>query len=146
MNRFCHVDTKFLTQVKGLGSYMIPKVDIQLAATLQSLAGPNITSRLHRTNALVQPSLGRPLSGGAANVTVGLVSPGEIYGDRMNQVDLRIGKVFRFGKARTQLNFDLFNLFNANPVLSLNNDFAIWLGPTAILEARLFKISGQFDF
>ncbi len=132
--------------MKGLGSYVIPKVDIQLAATLQSLAGPNITSDYIASSALVQQSLGRPLSGGAANVTVGLVSPGEMYGDRMTQVDLRIGKVFRFGKARTQLNFDLFNLFNANPVLSVNNNYAVWLVPTAILEARLFKISGQFDF
>jgi hypothetical protein len=146
VNPYCHVDTKFLTQVKGLGSYVIPKIDVQLAATLQSLAGPNITSDFVASNALVQPSLGRPLSGGAANVTVGLISPGEMYGDRMTQVDLRIGKVFRFGKARTQLNFDLFNLFNANPVLSVNNNYSVWLVPTAILEARLFKISGQFDF
>jgi hypothetical protein len=143
---YCHVDTKFLTQVKGLGSYVIPKIAVQVAATLQSLAGPNITADFTALNALVQPSLGRPLSGGAANVSVGLISPGEMYGDRMTQVDLRIGKAFRFGKARTQLNFDLFNLFNANPVLSVNNNYAVWLVPTAILEARLFKISGQFDF
>ena len=64
----------------------------------------------------------------------------------MNQVDLRIGRLFRFGKMRTQLNFDLFNLLNANPVLTQSNDFAVWQVPTAILEARLFKISGQFDF
>jgi hypothetical protein len=143
---YCHVDTKFLTQIKGLGSYVIPRVDIQLAATLQSLAGPNITADYTAPNALVQPSLGRPLSGGAANVNVGLVSPGEMYGDRMTQVDLRIGKLFRFGSTRAQLNFDLFNLFNANPVLAVNNSYAVWLVPTSILEARLFKISGQFDF
>jgi len=130
VNPYCHVDTKFLTQVKGLGSYVIPKVDVQLAATLQSLAGPQITSDFVASSALVQQSLGRPLSGGAANVTVGLISPGEIYGDRMTQVDLRIGKVFRFGKARTQLNFDLFNLFNANPVLSVNNNYSVWLVPS----------------
>ena len=94
----------------------------------------------------MQPSLGRPLSGGAANVTVNLIEPGKIYGDRMNQVDLRMGKLLRFGKTRAQVNFDIFNLFNANPVLSVNNDFAVWQTPTAILDARLFKISGQFDF
>ena len=144
--RFCHVDTNFLTQVKGLASYIVPKIDVQLAATLQSVPGPNILANYNAPNALVQPSLGRPLSGGAANVQVGLIEPGETYGDRMNQVDLRMGKLLRFGKMRAQVNFDLFNLFNANPVLSMNNDYAVWQVPTAILDARLFKISGQFDF
>jgi hypothetical protein len=146
LNRFCHVDTNLLTQVKGLASYVLPKVDIQLAATLQSLAGPNILANYIATNAVVIPSLGRPLSGGAANVTVNVQEPGTYYGDRMNQVDLRMGKLFRVGKTRTQVNFDLYNLFNANPVVTLSNDFAIWQRPTAILDARLFKISGQFDF
>jgi hypothetical protein len=146
LNRFCHVDTNLLTQVKGLASYIVPKVDIQLAATLQSLAGPNILANYIATNAVVIPSLGRPLSGGAANVTVNVQEPGTYYGDRMNQVDLRMGKLFRFGKSRVQANFDLYNLFNANPVVTLSNDFAIWQRPTAILDARLFKISGQFDF
>ena len=53
LNRFCHVDTNFLTQVKGLAPNIVPKVDIQLAATLQSLAGPNILANYIATNAVV---------------------------------------------------------------------------------------------
>ena len=142
----CDITEKMRTQVKGLASYIVPKIDIQLAATLQSLTGPNIVANYLATNAAVLPSLGRPLSGGAANVTVNVQEPGVYFGDRMNQVDLRMGKLFRMGKSRAQVNFDLYNLFNANPVLTQSNDFAIWQRPTAILEARLFKISGQFDF
>ena len=44
LNPFCHVDTKFLTQVKLLGTYTVPKVDVQVAATFQSLPGPQITA------------------------------------------------------------------------------------------------------
>ena len=64
----CHVDGKFLTQVKFLGTYAVPKVDVQIAATFRSLPGPSYTANYIATNAVVQPSLGRPLSGGAANV------------------------------------------------------------------------------
>jgi len=142
----CAINEKMRTQVKGLASYIVPKIDIQLAATLQSLTGPNIVANYLANNVAVLPSLGRPLSGGAANVTVNVQEPGVYFGDRMNQVDLRMGKLFRMGKSRAQVNFDLYNLFNANPVLTQSNDFAIWQRPTAILEARLFKISGQFDF
>jgi hypothetical protein len=142
----CQIDTNFLTQVKGMGSYVIPKVDIQLAATLQSLPGPQILANYNASSLLVAQSLGRPLSGGAANVSVGLIDPGKTYGDRMNQVDLRMGKLLKFSTMRAQINFDLFNLLNANPVLALNNDYAVWRVPTQILEARLFKISAQLDF
>jgi hypothetical protein len=46
-------------------------------------------------NALVAPSLGRPPSGGAANVNVALVEPGTMWGS-LNQVDFRVGKILRF--------------------------------------------------
>ncbi|MBI4263526.1 MAG: TonB-dependent receptor, partial [Acidobacteria bacterium] len=67
---YCHTEEAFLTQVKLLAAYTIPVVDVQVSGTLQSLPGPEIAANARFTNADVQPSLGRPLSGGAANVTV----------------------------------------------------------------------------
>ena len=40
-----------------------------------------------------------------------------------------MARLFRFGKMRTQLNLDLFNPLNANPVLTQSNDFAVWQVP-----------------
>ena len=62
--------------MKLLGTYTVPKVDVQVAATFQSFPGPQILANYIAPNAVVQPSLGRPLSGGAANVTVNLVAAG----------------------------------------------------------------------
>ena len=143
---YCHVDTAFLTQAKLLGTYTIPKIEVQFAATFQSLPGPNIISNYVAPNSLVQPSLGRPLSGGAQNVTVNLVESGTMYGERLNQLDLRFAKLFRFGRSRTSVNFDLANALNGNAVRTVNNNYAAWLVPQSILDARLFKISAQVDF
>jgi hypothetical protein len=144
--RFCHMDTQFLTQVKFLGTYAIPRVDVQVSGTYQSIPGPQIAAIWAAPNALVSPSLGRSLSGNAQNVNVALVEPGTMYGDRLNQVDLRFAKILKVGTTRTALSLDLFNAFNRNTVLTVNNNFASWLQPQGILQARLTKISVQFDF
>jgi PP-loop superfamily ATP-utilizing enzyme len=94
----------------------------------------------------VQPSLGRVLSANAANVTVGLTEPGSMFNDRANQLDLRMAKLFRFGARRVTVNLDIYNALNRSPVLLQNNNFAVWQLPQKIMDPRLFKISGQFDF
>jgi hypothetical protein len=143
---YCHVDTNFLTQVKVLGTYVIPRADVQVSGTYQSIPGPEIAASYVAANAVVAPSLGRPLSGTASNVTINLVAPGTMYGERLNQLDLRVGKILTFGRTRAAINLDLYNALNAHSILSLNNSYAAWLRPTSILQARLAKISAQLDF
>lgn len=62
-----------------------------------------------------------------------------MYGDRLNQLDFRLSKIFRFGtKGRIQGNVDLYNLFNSSPVLALNNTYgSAWERPLQILQGRL---------
>jgi hypothetical protein len=142
----CRLDTPFLTQAKLLGTYTVPKIDVAVAATFQSLPGPLVAANYVATNAIVQPSLGRPLSGGAANTTVNIVAPGTLYGERTNSLDLRFARPFKVGQMRTAVNFDLYNAVNSSAVLTLNNAFARWQVPLSVLNARLFKISVQLDF
>jgi hypothetical protein len=80
-------------------------------------------------------------------VTINLIEPGTLYGDRINNVDMRFAKILRFGRTRTNVGVDVYNVFNWNPVLTYNNTFgSTWLRPTSILSARFMKISAQVDF
>jgi hypothetical protein len=142
----CAINGAFQTQVKFLGTYLVPKVDVSLAATFRSVPGPNIVANYIASNAVIQPSLGRPLSGGAVNATVNLVEPGTMFGEQTNLLDLRISKIVRFGRYRSALNLDLANLFNSSGVTTINNNYGAWLAPTGIHQARLAKISVNFDF
>jgi hypothetical protein len=147
--QYCDQKQKFLTQVKMLGAYTVPRIDVQVSGTFQSVPGPLVFANYAVPTAVAAASLGRPLSGNAANVTVNLLDPGTLYGGRASWLDLRFGKILRYGRARTTVNFDLFNALNANPVLSQNNVFGgatPWQAPQSILIARFFKISAQVDF
>ena len=144
--QLCHQDTAFESQIKLNGSYTLPRVDLLVSAVYQNVQGPTILANYNAPNAAVAPSLGRNLSGGAANITVPLIQPGTLYGGRLNQLDLRVGKVLRFGGTRTMFNVDIYNLFNAAPVLAENPNYAAFRRPTEILLARFVRLSAQFDF
>ena len=142
----CRAETPFLTQFKMLGSYTVPRVDVRVSASFQSIPGPPLQANLVVPNAIVRQTLGRDLAGGAQNITVNIVQPATLYGDRLNQFDLRVSKLLRFGRTRTALNLDVYNLLNSNAVQQESNVYATWRRPQSILVARFAKVSFQFDF
>jgi hypothetical protein len=146
LNPYCHTNSGFVSQYKFLGTYVVPKIDVQLSGTFQGLPGPLLTANFNVPNAAIQPSLGRPLSGNAANATVNLVQPGALYGERLNQLDLRVGKIFKMGRTRTTVGVDVFNVLNANTVLAENSNYAAWRAPLGILLPRYARFSAQLDF
>jgi hypothetical protein len=144
---YCRTQEKFRTQVKFLGVYTVPRIDVQISGSYQNTAGPEITANYVASLAEVQPSLGRPLAGGARNVTVNLVAPGTIYGARLTQVDLRIGKIVQIGRIRATPTLDVYNLLNASTVLSQSNVYGpTWQQPQSILPARFAKVGLQLAF
>lgn len=143
---FCRQETDFLTQIKLIGSYTLPRIDVQASVAFQSIPGPALQANYVATNAEVQPSLGRPLAGNAANVTVGLIDPGTMYGDRVQQVDLRFGKILRFGGRRTTFSVDIYNALNSDAVLAESSVYTVFRRPSIVLPGRIFKLTGQFDF
>ena len=162
LNPFCHIETGLLPQVKFLGNYIIPKIDVQTSVTYTGKAGIQVSgfgtpagvggalaANYTVANAVIQPQLGRALSGGAPNATINIVNPGVLYGDRVNEIDLRLGKIFKFGRTRTTVGVDIYNLLNSAAILSYNQSYiqnGAWLGPTSEMSARFAKLSLQFDF
>jgi len=158
---FCDQASGWLTSVGALGTYIVPGVDVQLAATIQSrpFAGANFPGIASQSlaanwlvfNAQVQPALGRPLAGGSQVTFVNIVKPGTEYGDRLNQVDVRVSKILQFGRRRANVGVDLFNLFNTNAVYAYFQTLnlatpATYLQPASLVAARFAKVSVQIDF
>ena len=88
-----------------------------------------------------------PLTG-AATVSVNLIPPATLWGERNNNIDLRIAKILRYGATRTQIGVDIFNLTNNDTVTNYNYGFVqggAWLTPTTIVPARYARISAQVD-
>ena len=78
---------------------------------------------------------------------IDLIPPNTMYEDRLQQLDLRFSRIFRFGTTRLQGSADVYNLFNASNVLNMTTRYGTaWLSPISIMGGRLFKFTAQFDF
>jgi carboxypeptidase family protein len=158
---FCEQNNGFRTQLQGLAAYTLPKVGVQISGTFQNLPGAVVQGNTNFT-ALPPGVIPGTVSGAGLPLqyipfkAVQIVAPGELYVERLNQIDLRIAKIFRLrGGARTNINFDFYNVLNSNSITGANFAYSStipgpgrpgWLSPTSILTPRLFKIGAQFDF
>ena len=77
-----------------------------------------------------------------------------MWGDRVNEPDIRIGKILRFGRTRTNIGFDVYNVLNSAAILTYNQSFnpaattgsQAWLAPLSVLTPRFVKIGAQISF
>jgi hypothetical protein len=155
------VQEPWLWAWRGLASYIVPKIDVQVSAIMRSQ--PNLmatndpasnglaqNATFFQTNAAIQAALGRPIAGGATTVALDLALPGQVYPDRLNTVDMRFTKIIKIGRARTNVGVDLYNLFNANTGTSFNQNFgtdgSTWLRPNGILNPRYVRFNATLDF
>jgi hypothetical protein len=148
-NPYCHNDPGLVTRTSGLVAYTLPKIDVLVSGTFRSDPGLVLAANYAVPSALVAQSLGRPVAGNVANVTVNLLAPGDVWGDRVNELDLRVAKILRFGRTRTNVGLDLYNVLNSSAVLNSNQTFipnGSWLRPTLVLTSRFAKVSATIDF
>ena len=81
-NPYCRIEEPYRTDFRGLVSYIVPKVDVQLSATWASIPGDSLRADFNVTNAWIaagpQP-LGRPLTG-ASVIRVNVIPPATLWG------------------------------------------------------------------
>jgi hypothetical protein len=154
-NPYCRVDPGFVTKVTGVASYTIPKIDVLLAGTFRSDQGAPLRATMNVPLAAITAALGRPAVAVGTTLPIDLVAPGEVWGDRVNEIDLRFAKVLRFGGTRTHVGIDIFNILNSDAILTYNQTFILpsatlpngsWLAPQSVLTPRFVKVSAQIDF
>ena len=151
-NYSCRVEEPWRTSFRGLATYIIPKIDVNVSGTWRSDPGDELRADYVVTSAIARHRSVATLSSG--NVTVNLVPRGTLYGARVNNFDLRIAKILRFGGTRAQFGADVYNLLNTDVVTAYNNGYSaptatggsLWLTPTAILPARYVRLNMQIDF
>jgi hypothetical protein len=169
--RGCHVTEPWMTSVRGLIAYTVPKVDVLVSTQMRSLNaanalpglvgstsatnGASLNANVAVPNSVVQASLGR-LPGTALatqTTTVNLLEAGQLYPEeRINQVDMRFAKIIRFGSTRADIGVDLYNLLNTNDGTAFQQNFdyattgAAWLRPTSIVAPRFVRFNVTFSF
>ena len=163
----CDVTEPWATSFRGLAAYTVPIIDVLVSANLRSVPNANIgmgsnsaTNGASRNatynvpNTVVLATLGRLPSGGLANgiTNVNLLIPGQLYGDRITQVDMRFAKVLKFGGRRADIGIDLYNLFNTDTASTYQETFdyatngATYMRPTSVVSPRFARINLTFNF
>ena len=108
---------------------------MQVAGTVRSDPGGDLDANWAAPNSATV-GLNRPFAGvGGQTVTVNLIEPGTFFGDRVNQIDIRVAKILRFGRTRTNVGVDITNITNAAPVLTYNETFIP--GQAVLVDADL---------
>jgi hypothetical protein len=157
--RNCHDVDPFQTTVRGLASYVIPKVDVLVSGTLRSQPPIERSANWAVPNTVIQAALGRLPPGGNATgtTTINILDTDHLLfaDNRRTQIDMRLAKVFRFAGKRADIGIDLGNLLNTNYATTYENSYqtigvttpgGTWGNPTAVYQPRFVRWNLTVDF
>jgi Carboxypeptidase regulatory-like domain/TonB-dependent Receptor Plug Domain len=147
-------DIPWHNQFKLAGSTQLPW-RIQLSAALQSytkLLSTTLNTQWQITPTTRYPAdcLGACMPGAIVNpgmtvaqLNVPLEAPGARLGDRVNQLDVNLGKWLNAGRFQVQPTLAIFNALNSAPVYevrSFNYLTTSYLQPSLILQPRMYRV------
>jgi hypothetical protein len=140
--RFCdqrEFNMPFLHEFKLAGNYSLP-LGVDVGAVMQSFGG------LERVIQWTPDAVLFP-SGRTQSQTIILTEPGQLYGERWDQLDVNFKKNFRYGNKVHTFQVDVFNVFNNNSIRTMNDTVGNTLGQvTAIMPGRFPRIAYQFKW
>jgi hypothetical protein len=159
--RGCNDVEPWQTTVRGLASYTIPRIDVLVSGVVRAqpealLAGTaSTTAQWQVPNSVIIAALGHSHpSLSPTGITVVPLGHNDrrIYsGERRTQVDMRFAKVMRFGRTRTDIGVDLYNLLNTNYTNTFNTTYSYltdntprpagWSTPTGIINPRFVRVN-----
>jgi hypothetical protein len=157
--RFCDFKQPYLGNYRVSGGYTFPW-QIQVSGVFQSIppdpvagagaaAGAFSLADYTVSDSTPGISLGRPIATPGGTITVPLLDPSNYtaYGDRVNQVDLRVTKGVRIGRYRLEAIADFYNAFNVAPVQTYTTTYGpAWLVPQSFLQSAFLKLGGRVTF
>jgi Carboxypeptidase regulatory-like domain/TonB-dependent Receptor Plug Domain len=138
------------SQFKLTGMYILPWYDVIVSGNITSQSGPPVTRQISRALAI----------GGSQ--TINLEPLGAHRLDTLNKIDLRAGKLFKFGGRELEGTIDFDNIMNADtvwqvrtltpsasfldPTTGTRQTLTQFLSPSAILTPRtvVFRVSYKF--
>jgi hypothetical protein len=155
----CRDVEPWLTTLRGLASYTIPKIDVLLSGTFRSQPGAERIATWNVPNSVIVGLLGRIPPGGTAtgNTAIALLdNDRRLWEDRRAQVDMRLAKILRFGSTRADIGLDIANVFNTNYTTTYDNTYqysvgntaqgGTWNNPTAIFAPRFVRLNFTVSF
>jgi len=158
--RGCNNVEPWMTTLRGLASYTIPKIDVLVSAVLRSQAASEVTATWQVPNSVISAALGHLPPGATATGTTNIVltdNEHRVYADtRRTQVDMRFAKILRFGRTRTDIGVDVNNLFNTSYASSFNQTYVYntdnaprpsgWGTPTTLANPRFMRLNLTVNF
>jgi hypothetical protein len=155
----CRDVEPWLTTLRGLASYTIPRIDVLVSGTFRSQPGAERIATWNVPNSVIVGLLGRIPPGGTAtgNTAIALLdNDRRLYEDRRAQVDIRVAKIVRLGGTRADIGVDIANLFNTNYATQYDNTYqysvgntaqgGTWNNPTAVLSPRFVRLNFTVNF
>jgi outer membrane receptor protein involved in Fe transport len=128
--------------IRMVGSYQIPRLDVNIAGTYKHQTG----TPYGRILTLTADANGNSFNQG--NVTI-FAEPRETFRfPSLNNVDFRASKFFDVGKHRVEFIFDVFNLFNSNVVTNFNVNTGedVFQQPLNVYGPRVIRLGGRWTF
>jgi hypothetical protein len=150
----------YQTTIRGLATYTVPVVDVLVSTAIRSQPPLARMANWPVPNSIVTQLLGRLPVGATPTGTTTIVlidDDYQLYADnRRTQVDLRVAKIFRFGKKRLDVGVDVENMFNTNYATAYENTYqytvgntaqgGTWNNPTALYSPRFARLNFTVTF